>query len=70
VIATEAMNFFVEQGVDASEIRSSMSLIKEVDGVAKAAHLQGGTIFVRKYSKLCALRNANNQKQGSVGLRN
>jgi hypothetical protein len=31
VIATEAMNFFVEQGVDASETRSSMSLIKEVD---------------------------------------
>ncbi len=42
MIATEAMSFFVEQGVTVSETRSSMSLIKEVDGVAaKAEHLEG-----------------------------
>lgn len=59
------MNFFVEQGVDASETRSSMSLIKEADGVAKAEHLRlQGTIFVRKYSKLRAVRNVRHRNAG------
>ena len=61
MIATEAMNFFVEQGVDASETRSSMSLIKEVDERPRLSTYRGGRFSYGSTVSCVLLRNARHQ---------